>query len=80
MTDILIRNINPAIEVALREKAKATRQSLSDVAQELIQKGLVQPSMEHGLGTAIRNLVLISDYGDLDIPRDAGNVSPPVFE
>jgi plasmid stability protein len=80
MTDILIRNLNPELESQLREKAKATGKSISDVAKALIRKGLVEPSFERGLGTRIRNLLSEQDYIELDIPRDSENLSPPDFQ
>jgi plasmid stability protein len=80
MTDILIRNLNPELESLLREKAKATGKSISDVAKALIRKGLVEPSVERGLGTAIRNLLPSEAYGELEIPRDIENLPPPDFQ
>jgi plasmid stability protein len=80
MTDILIRNLNPELESLLREKAKATGKSISDVAKALIRKGLVEPSVERGLGTGIRNLLNDQDYVELDIPRDTENLPPPEFQ
>jgi plasmid stability protein len=80
MTDLLIRNLSPELEKALREKAQSAKQSLSAVAQDLMRKGLIQPQPDGGLGTAIRTLIPSEHLGDLEIPRDAGNLPPPDFK
>ena len=79
MTDLLIRNLSPELEQALREKAQTAQLSLSAVAQDLMRKGLIQPQADRSLGTEIRRLVPVEALGQLDIPRDANNIAPPDF-
>jgi hypothetical protein len=50
MSDLLVRNIPPALRRQIKERAKKNRHSLSDEVKLLIQEALAQPSRRGKLG------------------------------
>jgi hypothetical protein len=73
MSDLLIRNLTPALRREIRERARRNRQSLSDEAKALIRKGLVAPEVAGGIGTQLFSLVRDEDRGDdlvFEVPGD----------
>jgi plasmid stability protein len=79
MVDLLVRNLAPDIESAIKAQAKESGSSVSDVAQKLLRKGLVQSIQKRGLASEIRSLIHPDDYVDLDIKRDDADRPPPDF-
>lgn len=82
MSDLLIRNIKPQLKRQLVERARKHGQSLSEEAQELIQRGLSVPSPERDLGAWLYSLLPEQYRGDdlvFEIPDD-GVLTPPDFE
>jgi plasmid stability protein len=79
MVDLLVRNLAPDIESAIKSHAKESGRSVSEVAQSLLRKGLVQSVQKSGLATEIRSLIHPDDYVDLDIRRDNADRPPPDF-
>jgi plasmid stability protein len=77
--DILVRNITPDIERAIKALAKESGQSVSDAAQKLLRKGLMRSSQKRGLASEIRSLIHPNDYVDLDIKRDDADRAPLDF-
>jgi plasmid stability protein len=79
MVDLLVRNLAPDIESAIKAHAKEAGCSISDAAQRLLRKGLVQRVPKRGLASEIRSMIHPDDYVVLDIRRDAADRSPPDF-
>jgi plasmid stability protein len=82
MSDLLIRDIDPALKQQIEQRAQTHRRSLSDEAKLLIRKGLLAPAGEQsidqrGLGTAMLELVRPEDRGDDLVFEDQGEVSAP---
>jgi plasmid stability protein len=79
MVDLLIRNLNPDLERELRKRAAETGKSLSQTAQDVLRKKLIEPQNEYGLGTKLRNMLGPDGFIDLEIPRDVEDRPPPDF-
>jgi plasmid stability protein len=79
MTNLLIRDLDPALEQALKKQANEAGESLSKAAQTLMRRGLLRESARTGLGTEIRNLLPPEHRMDLDIPRSGTPRLPPDF-
>ena len=81
MSDLLIRNLKPALRRKIQERARKNHHSLSDEAKALIRKGLDAPDVAGGLGTRLFSLVRDEDRGDDLVFEVPGDVSePPNFE
>lgn len=78
MVDLLIRNLEPELEKALRQRAAASGKSLSQAAKDLLRKGMIEPKRDLGLGTELRNLLRPDGFVELDIPRTPDG-PPPDF-
>jgi hypothetical protein len=83
VSDLLIRNIKPKLKRKLAERAKRHGHSLSDEAQDLIQRGLsTTPTPERDFGEWLYSLVPEQHRSDdliFEFPDDAELV-PPEFE
>lgn len=80
MSDILIRNVDPALKKRLKARARANERSLSDEVKALVESGLAGATGETGLGTQLRALIppeLWTD--DFIVARDAPEREPPDF-
>ena len=77
MSDLLIRNIKPQLKRQLVERARKHGQSLSDEAQELLQRGLCLPDPEKDMGAYLYSLVRPEDRGDDLVFEIKGDIQPP---
>lgn len=83
MTDLLVRDLDPELRNAMEAMAKAERRSLSDVAKQLLARGVAgyaasggMPS--RGLGTRLQQLGKeTGGFGELLPNRhDTGRMPP----
>jgi plasmid stability protein len=79
MVDLLVRNLAQDIESAIKAQARQSGRSVSDVAQSLLRKGLLQSGSRQGLASEIRSFIHPDDRVDLDIKRDADDRAPLDF-
>ncbi|MGL5139098.1 MAG: hypothetical protein ACRC7G_15180 [Beijerinckiaceae bacterium] len=79
MVDLLIRDLDPGIEMELRRRAKSSGRTLSLEAQTLMSHGMIVRDNRKGLGTEIRNMLPADCRVDLDIRRDEIERPPPDF-
>ena len=77
MADLLIRNIEPELRRKIKDRARRSRQSLSEEAKILIQRGLSAPSAPEKLGTFLFSLVEDRYRGDDLVFERNDLVSPP---
>lgn len=80
MSDLLIRQIPPALKRQIEENARKHKRSLSAEAQELLRKGLAVPEDNRKLGTELFNLIRPEDRSDDYVFEYPGEISPPDFE
>lgn len=81
MSDLLIRNLTPALRKEIQERARKNHHSLSDEAKSLIRKGLTARETAGRLGTRLFSMVREEDRGDDLVFEVPGDVSePPNFE
>jgi hypothetical protein len=80
MSDLLIRNLSPALRREIQARARKHHHSLSEEAKALIQKGLAAPAAAVGLGTYLFSLVKDEDRGD-DLVFEVPDIveDPPDF-
>ena len=81
MSNLLIRDIDPALKRLLKERARAHRRSLSEEAKSLIRQGVVERQAEVGFGTRLFSMLPDEYRGDdlvFDVPGDVPE--PPDFE
>jgi plasmid stability protein len=81
LTDLLIREIDPELKEALKERARAHGRSLSDEVKAVLDDALRRPEPPKKMGTWMASLVRPEDRGDdlvFEIPGDIGE--PPNFE
>jgi plasmid stability protein len=81
MTDLLIREIDPELKEALKQRARAHGRSLSDEVKAMLDDALRRPEPPKKMGTWMASLVRPEDRGDdlvFEIPGDIGE--PPNFE
>lgn len=81
MTDLLIREIDPELKEALKERARAHGRSLSDEVKAVLDDALRRREPPKKMGTWMASLVRPEDRGDdlvFEIPGDIGE--PPNFE
>jgi plasmid stability protein len=79
MVDLLVRNLSPDVESAIKAYSKETGRSVSEVAQTLIRQGLVKSVQRRGLASEIRSLIHPDDRIDLNIVRDESDRPPLDF-
>jgi plasmid stability protein len=79
MTDLLIRDLDPAIEQELKKRARKAGESLSNTAQALLRRAILREIPGQGFGTELRNLAARHGYFDLEIERDKSSRPPPDF-
>jgi plasmid stability protein len=85
MTDLLLRDIDPALKRELEERARAHGRSLSDEVRALIERGMTDDTRAAGLGTRLfgmlpeqwrgDDLEFDLEFGpstDLPVPADFG--------
>lgn len=80
MADLLIRDLDPALERELETRARAHQRTLSEEALSAIRAGLRAPRRK--LGTEMMNLIRPEDRGDdldFELPPSAP-LQPPDFE
>jgi antitoxin FitA len=81
MSDLLIRGIEPQLKRKIEERARKSRQSLSETAKALLRKGLRESGEDRKLGTEMFNLVRPEDRGDDLVFEYRGDFpKPPDFE
>ena len=81
MSNLLIRDIEPALKHLLKERARAHRRSLSEEAKSLIRQGVVEQQPEVGFGTRLFSMLPDEYRGDdlvFEVPGDVAE--PPDFE
>src|ERR1700754_4058096 len=81
MTDLLIREIDPELKAALKERARAPGRSLSEEAKAMLRRGLAEPASPGGLGTRLFSMLPDEFRGDdlvFEVP--SGPLEPPDFE
>ena len=82
MSNLLIRDIDPALKRQLQERARAHRRSLSDEAKSLIRRGITEKphQPEVGFGTRLFSMLPDEHRGDdlvFDVPGEVPE--PPEF-
>ncbi len=87
MSDILVRNVDPALKKRLKARARANERSLSDEVKALVERGLAEAPISlarstpaKGVGTRLSELIppeLWTD--DFIVPRDKSGREPPDF-
>jgi plasmid stability protein len=81
MSDLLIRNIKPQLKRRLSERARKHGQSLSDEAQEVMERGLSVAPAPEKLGTFLFSLTEDRHRGnDLIFERNDVASPPPDFD
>ncbi len=79
MTDILVRDVDPALARSLKARARANERSLSDEVKAVLERDFAA-AKSVGLGTELRSLIppeLWTD--DLIVRRDKEEREPPDF-
>jgi plasmid stability protein len=81
MSDLLIRNVTPAMKRQIQERARIHRRSLSEEAKLLLHKALAAPELEQNMGDWLLGLVRPEDRGDDLVFEYRGDFpKPPDFE
>jgi len=73
MTNLLVRDLDPALKRQLADRARAHRRSLSDEAKALIRRGIVEQPRQSGLGTRLLSMLSDEWRGDdltFELPED----------
>jgi hypothetical protein len=81
VTNLLVRDIDPALKRRLAERARAHRRSLSDEAKVLIRRGIAEQPRRAGIGVLLFSMIPDACRGDdlvFDLPEDA--TEPAVFD
>ncbi len=79
MSDILLRGVSQDLGIKLRERAAHNKRSISDEAQALLRRALVEPNESRGIATEIRNMLAPDGFVDLDLPPRGPDRPPPDF-
>jgi antitoxin FitA len=81
MSDLLIRNIEPELKRLIEERARRSRNSLSEEAKALIRKGLNDNDKPRRLGTELFKLLPAEHRGDdLEFEIPGAVREPPDFK
>ena len=80
MSDLLIRRIRPHLKRQIKERARKNRNSLSEEAQVLIERGLAVSASESNLGDWLFSLVDEKYRGDDLVFEIKDYPKPPDFE
>jgi antitoxin FitA len=78
MTNLLVRDLDPALKRQLAERARAHRRSLSDEAKALIRRGMADQPRQAGFGMRLLSMLPDEWRGDdlsfelpIDMPEPA---------
>ena len=81
MANLLVRDIEPALERLIKENARKNKRSLSAEVKALIQRGLTAPEPPQKLGTYLFSLLEDEYRGDdLVFKRNDLSSPPPSFD
>jgi antitoxin FitA len=80
MSDLLIRNIDPALKRRLQEQARRSGRSLSEEAKRLLGRAMARTERARGLGTELVNLFRSVGPIELEERRPEAPRRPPNFE
>ena len=81
MTDLLIREIDPELKEALKQRARAHGRSLSDEVKAVLDDALRRPEPPKKMGTWMASLVRPEDRGDDLVFEYRGDFpKPPEFD
>jgi plasmid stability protein len=76
MANLLVRDIDPALERRIKENARKNKRSLSAEVKALIQQGLTAPEPPQKMGTFLFSL-LEDEYRGDDLVFERNDLAPP---